>query len=171
METLIIADRDVDQAQATMLAVRNAGFDDPIFYVRSGAALLARLSGSAQKAKPPAAIWIGLELLRDCGPELARCLRLAETPIALTAMLSSDRERSQLEQCGFRNVDYVVRPIKPSDVLRLLGLRGKSKTPVQGNPKLLWEPTPLADRPPGLQQQAAFAARAAGQFADMHAAK
>src|SRR6185437_16457989 len=101
METLIIADRDVDQAQATMLAVRNAGFDDPIFYVRSGAALLARLSGSAQKAKPPAAIWIGLELLRDCEPELARCLRLAETPIALTAMLSSDRERSQLEQCGF----------------------------------------------------------------------
>lgn len=145
METLIIADREVDQAQAAMLAIRNAGFDQPIFYVRSAAALLARLSKHAQQpesAPRPSAILIDLHLLRACGPELTRCLRGMDTPIEVTAMLDSDKERALLEQSGLRHIGYVVRPIKPMDVLRLLGIRSKSITPPRGNPRLLWPPTP-----------------------------
>lgn len=145
MENLIIADHEVDQAQAAMLAIRNAGFDQPIFYVRSAAALLARLAKYAQQPKSeprPAAILIGLQLLRECAPDLTRCLRSIDAPIEVTAMLASDKERVLLEQSGLRQLGYVVRPIKPMDVLRLLGIRSKSITPPAGNPRLLWPPTP-----------------------------
>lgn len=153
MENLIIADREVDQAQAAMLAIRNAGFDQPIFYVRSAAALLARLAKYAQQPKSeprPSAILIDLHLLRECAPELTRSLRSMDTPIEVTAILAGDRERVLLEQSGLRQIGCVVRPIKPMDVLRVLGIRSKSITPPAGNPRLLWPPTPgtVARRPP-----------------------
>lgn len=154
METLIIADRDVDHAQAAMLAIRNAGFDQPIFYVRSAAALLARLAKHAQSPKSaprPSAILIGLQLLRECGPELMRGLRELDAPVEVTAMLGSDKERFLLEQCGFRQVGHVVRPIKPVDVLRVFGIRSKAVTPPAGNPRLLWPPTPGSTRRPAPQ--------------------
>jgi len=149
VETLIIADRDVDHAQAAMLAIRNAGFDQPIFYVRSATALLARLAKHAQQprsAPHPSAILIGLHLLRECGPELIRSLRELEMPVEVTAMLDSDKDRFLLEQCGFRRIGHVVRPIKPVDVLRVFGIRGKSVTPPVGSPRLLWPPTPGSTR-------------------------
>ncbi|HET6912197.1 MAG TPA: hypothetical protein VFH71_02510 [Rhodanobacteraceae bacterium] len=149
METLIIADRDVDHAQAAMLAIRNAGFDQPIFYVRSAAALLARLAKHAQSpesAPRPSAILIGLPLLRECGPELMRSLRELDTPVEVTAMLGGEKERFQLEQCGFRQIGYVVRPIKPVDVLRVFGIRSRSVTPPAGNPRLLWPALPGSTR-------------------------
>lgn len=154
METLIIADRDVDHAQAAMLAIRNAGFDQPIFYVRSAAALLARLAKHAQSpqsAPRPSAILIGLQLLRECGPELMRSLRELGTPVEITAMLGHEKERFQLEQCGFRQIGHVVCPIKPVDVLRVFGIRSRSVTPPVGNPRLLWPATPGSTQRPAPQ--------------------
>lgn len=147
LDTLIIADRDLDQAQAALLAIRNAGFDYPVFYVRSSAALINRLSAPTAKAPRPSAILIDITLLRECAPELTRCLRASDTPpIEVTALLSSERERFQLEQCGFRQINYLVRPVKSVDVLRLLGVRARSRTPPAGNPRLLW-PTARTTQP------------------------
>lgn len=143
LDLLIIADRDLDHAQSTLLAIRNAGFDHPIFYVRSSAALIARLSAPASKGPRPSSVLIDIGLLRECGPELMRCLRQPDAPhIELTALLSSERERFQLEQCGFRQIGYLVRPVKPVDVLGLLGLRAASRTPPAGHPRLLWPASP-----------------------------
>jgi hypothetical protein len=143
LDLLIIADRDLDQAQSTLLAIRNAGFDYPIFYVRSSAALIARLSAPASKAPRPSSILIDIGLLRECGPELMRCLHQPDASrIEVTALLSSERERFQLEQCGFRQIGYLVRPVKPVDVLGLLGLHATSRTPPAGNPRLLWPASP-----------------------------
>lgn len=142
-DTLIIADRDLDQAQATLLAIRNAGFDYPIFYLRSSAALIARLSAPTPKTPRPSAILIDINLLRECGPELLRSVRVPDgPPIEVTALLSSERERFQLDQCGFRQINYLVRPVKSTDVLRLLGVRARSRTPPAGNPRLLWPARP-----------------------------
>ena len=154
METLIIADRDVDHAQAAMLAIRNAGVDQPIFYVRSAAALLARLARHAQQPQPaprPSAILIDLHLLRECGPELMRAIRDLDPPIEVTAMLGSDKDRFLLEQCGFRRIGHVVCPIRPVDVRRVFGIRSKSASPPAGNPHLLWSPTPDHTRRPSRQ--------------------
>jgi hypothetical protein len=138
-DTLIIVDRDLDQAQATLLAIRNAGFDYPIFYLRSSAALIARLTTPTPKTPRPSAILIDIGLLRECGPELMRFLATPDaSPVEVTALLSNERERFQLEQCGFRRVNYLVRPVKSMDVLRLLGVRARSRTPPAGNPRLLW---------------------------------
>jgi len=140
LETLIIADRDVDQAQATMLAVRNAGFDNPIFYFRSSAALIARLATPTQKAPRPSAILIDVNLLRECGPELMRCMRAAEPPIEIAALLGHERERVLVEQCGLPQIECVSRPVTPSDVRRLLGVQPKPKP--AGHPRLLWPGRP-----------------------------
>lgn len=159
LDTLVIADRDVDQAQAVMLAVRNAGFDNPIFYARTAAALVARLSTPEQKAPRPSAILIDLNLLRECGSELMHWLLApGEPPIEITALLSSDKDRMLLEQCGFRQIGCVVRPLRPLDVLRLPGVRARSKTPPSGTPRLLWPARPehraRPVAPPILPQQA-----------------
>ena len=144
LDTLIIADRDLDQAQATLLAIRNAGFDYPILYVRSSAALINRLSAPTPKAPRPSAILVELNLLRECGRELMRCARASDssTPIEVTALLSAERERFQLDQLGLGQVNYLVRPVKSIDVLRLLGVRARSRTPPAGNPRLLWPARP-----------------------------
>lgn len=154
METLIIANRDVDQAQAAMLAIRNAGFDQPIFYVRSAAALLARLAKHAQSPQStprPSAILIGLHLLRECAPELMRSIHELGTPVEVTAMLDHDKERFQLDQLRLHQVGHVVHPIKPLDVLRVFGIRSRSVTPPAGNPRLLWPATPNTPRRPASQ--------------------
>lgn len=143
-DTLIIADRDLDQAQTTLLAIRNAGFDYPVFYVRSSAALINRLStATTPKAPRPTAILVDLNLLRECGSELMRCLRVSDSvPIEVTVLLSSERERFQLDQLGFGQLNHLVRPVRSIDVLRLLGVRARSKTPPAGNPRLLWPARP-----------------------------
>ncbi|MGN6312396.1 MAG: hypothetical protein ACTHMO_01395 [Rhodanobacteraceae bacterium] len=147
-DTLIIADRDLDQAQSTLLAIRNAGFDCPIFYLRSSAALIARLASPTPKAPRPSAILIDIALLRECGSELLRYASASDgPPIEITALLSCDRERFQLEQCGFRHVGHLVRPVKSIEVLRLLGIRAKSRTPPAGNPRLLWPAHPVRPQP------------------------
>jgi hypothetical protein len=138
LDTLIIADRDLDQAQATLLAIRNAGFDYPIFYVRSSAALMSRLCAPTAKVPSPSAILIDITLLQECGPELMDCLRSAEGSTEVTALLSSERERYQLDQCGVGQINYLVRPVKSIDALRLLGVRARSRTPPVGHPRLLW---------------------------------
>lgn len=142
-DTLIIADRDLDQAQATLLAIRNAGVDYPIYYVRSSAALINRLSTPAPKSPRPSAILIDIALLRECAPELRRWLHApGAAPIEVTALLSSERERFQLEQCGFGQIGHLVRPVRSMDALRLLGVRAKSRTPQAGHPRLLWPARP-----------------------------
>jgi len=143
-DTLIIADRDLDQAQTTLLAIRNAGFDYPIFYVRSSAALINRLSAPTPKTPRPSAILIDIHLLQECSQELKRCLNTSAGPIEVTALLSSERERFQLDQCGLPQVGYLLRPVKSMDALRLLGVRAKSRTPPVGNPRLLWPTRPDA---------------------------
>lgn len=143
-DTLIIVDRDLDQAQATLLAIRNAGFDYPIFYLRSSAALITRLAAPTPKTPRPSAILIDLNLLRECGPELSRCLRVPSAPpVEITALLSSERERFQLDQFGLGQLNFLVRPVKSIDVLRLLGVRARSRTPATGNPRLLWPTRPI----------------------------
>jgi hypothetical protein len=143
LDTLIIADRDLDQAQTTLLAIRNAGFDYPIFYVRSSAALLKRLSVPSARAPRPSAVLVDIGLLQECGRELMRCVHGPDgSSIEVTALLSSERERFQLDQCGVGQVNYLVRPVKSIDALRLLGVRAKSRTPPAGHPRLLWSPRP-----------------------------
>jgi hypothetical protein len=60
----------------------------------------------------------------------------------VTALLSSERERFQLDQCGVGQLNYLVRPVKSIDALRLLGVRSKSRTPPAGHPRLLWPARP-----------------------------
>ncbi|HEX7128675.1 MAG TPA: hypothetical protein VF217_01250 [Rhodanobacteraceae bacterium] len=153
-DTLIIADRDLDQAQATLLAIRNAGFDYPIYYVRSSAALVSRLSAPTAKSPRPSAILIDIALLRECGPELLHCLRTPDaSPVEVTALLSSEREQFQLEQCGVGKIGYLVRPVRSLDALRLLGVRAKSRTPPAGHPRLLWPARPQhINRPQAVPQ-------------------
>src|SRR5690348_3044918 len=143
LDTLIIADRDLDQAQATLLAIRNAGFDYPIFYVRSSAALINRLSAPTPKTPRPSAVLVDINLLQECGRELMRCVRGSDgSSIEVTALLSSGRERFQLDQCGVGQISYLVRPVKSIDALRLLGVHARSRTPPTGHPRLLWPARP-----------------------------
>src|SRR5690348_15474348 len=139
---LVIADRDVDHAQAALLAVRNAGLDHPVFYARNAKTLIGRLQAAPGTMPCPSAILIDLDLLRECGPELMRCLQAIAAPVELVAMLAGERERVLLDECGFRQIGCLVRPISAMDVLRLFGMRAKSRTPPAGHPRLLWPARP-----------------------------
>lgn len=113
-DTLVIADGDVDREQTAILALRNAGYDNPIFVARNAAALISRLAKPGDEVPHPSAIFIDSMLLLECGADLMHRLAVpGESPVKVVALVSNDRERRAIEQRGYSNVHYLKRPLRP----------------------------------------------------------